>query len=334
MDNPAAAHDDDPADAARRRIAAGKAERAAQTESRAAAPATLVALLAERTRELLIVRERLRTEAEERLRLEEALLQAQKMAAVGYLTSGLAHDFNNILSIISCSLDIMRRRIDAGHVDGMARYTANAIASTERAAALSHRLLDFARPRAAGARPVDPQLLILGWEDLFRSVAGAKVSLAIESPGGIWPILCEPDQLDNAVLNLVINARDAMPAGGSLILRIANHCLDEAAAAAVGAGAGPGEFVIISVTDTGIGIAGDVISQVFEPFFTTKGGYGTGLGLSMVNSFATQAGGHVQIESELGRGTTFRLYLPRCDVCGPCADADATVWAATNSRLA
>nr|WP_294509156.1 ATP-binding protein [uncultured Rhodopila sp.] len=331
MANLAAAHADAAADAAPVRPTAGTGTCATETEIHKAAPGALAALLAERTSELLIARESLRTEAEQRARLEASLRHARKMATIGDLTSGLAHDFNNLLGVIMCSLDMMRRRLDSGGVDGMARYMSNAISSTERAASLSRRLLDFARPRPPGAKPTDPQRLISGWEDLFRSAGGAKVALAIETVGELWPIMCDPEQLDNAVLNLVINARDAMPTGGRLNIRIANLRLDETAAAAIGGGIEPGEFVTISVSDTGIGIAAEVMSQVFEPFFTTKGCRGTGLGLAMVNSFATRAGGHVQIESEPGRGSTFRLCLPRSNACGACADGDAESWAATLS---
>nr|WP_294521754.1 ATP-binding protein [uncultured Rhodopila sp.] len=256
------------------------------------------------------------------------------MAAVGYLASGLAHDFNNLLGVVMCSLDMMGRRIDSGNADGMARYMANAVSSTDRAASLSRRLLDFARPRAPGAKPTDPQTLISGWEDLFRAVAGSNINLEIETDGGTWSIMCEPDELDNAVLNLVLNARDAMPVGGGLVVRVANVCLDEARAGSLGCGIDPGEFVAISVTDTGIGIAPEVVAKLFQPFFTTKpAGQGTGLGLAMVLGFAKQIGGQVHIESELGRGSTFKLLLPRCDACGACTGGDASMWATTTSAL-
>ena len=288
----------------------------------AARPRTL---LAERTRELLIARESLRAAAEARVRLEDSLEQAHKMASVGYLASGLVHDFNNLLGVIMCSLEMIGRRTDAAGMDGVARYMSNAVASTERAAMLSRRMLDFARPRPPGVKPIDPQALIRGWEDLFRSVAGSKVDFLIEADGASWPVMCDADALDNAVLNLVINARDAMPAGGKLILRMANRRLDEDAARAIGRGIVAGDFVVISVIDSGAGIAPEVISRVFEPFFTTKGGQGTGLGLALVQGFARQTGGHVEVEIRTGPRLDVqalsaplprlrRLHLRRCGV--------------------
>jgi signal transduction histidine kinase len=316
---------DSGAEAADGRTNDGRPGRPLQTKRHPTAPGRSATRLAERTRELLVARGSLRIAAAERRRLEDQLRQAGKLASAGHLASGLAHDLNNLLGVVMCSLEMMGRRIDAGSADGLARYLSNAVTSTERAAALSRRLLDFARPRPSGAEPIDPARLICGWEDLFPSVAGSKVDFVIKTDARSWPILCDPDELSNAVLNLVINARDAMPAGGRLILRIANRRLDEAAARAIGGGLAAGDFVTISVTDTGAGIAPEVLSKVFEPFFTTKGGHGTGLGLAMVRSFARQTGGHVQLESEPGQGSTFRFYLPRCAACGPCTCGDAAV---------
>nr|WP_294566514.1 ATP-binding protein [uncultured Rhodopila sp.] len=311
-------HDDGAADAAASRTNDRRHKRLPQTKRHATRAARPGMLLAERTRELLIAQGTLRIEAEARVRLEVLLGQAGKVPSVAYHASGLAHDLNNLLGVIMCSLEAMERRIDAGGVDGMARYLSNAVTATERAASLSRRLLDFARPRPPGARPTDPQSQIRGLDDLLRSVAGTKIDFVLETDGASWPIMCDPDEFDNVLLNLVINARDAMPLGGKLILRIANLRLDEAAVRAIGGGAGAGDFVAISVTDTGVGIAPEVISQIFEPFFTTKGGQGTGLGLAMVDSFARQTSGRVQIDSEPGQGSTFRLYLPRCNACGAC----------------
>jgi signal transduction histidine kinase len=317
--------DDVAADAAAGRINDRRHKRLPQTKRHAATAHGSRTLLAERTRELLIARGCLRSESEARVGLEALLSQAEAMPSVAHLASGLAHDLNNLLGVIMGSLEAMGRRIDGGGVDGVGRYLSIAVSATERAASLSRRLLDVARPRPPGARPMDPQLQVRGLEDLFRSVAGTDIDFVVETDGASWPIMCDPDDFDNALLNLVVNARDAMPAGGRLILRIANLRLDEAPVPAIGGGVWAGEFVTISVTDTGVGVAPEVISRIFEPFFTTKGGQGAGLGLAMVDGFARQSAGHVQIESEPGQGSTFRLFLPRCDACGVCTCGDGAL---------
>ncbi len=247
----------------------------------------------------------------EREKVEEALRQAQKMEAVGQLTGGIAHDFNNLLTGIVGSLDMLRTRISQGRTETAERYIKAAMASANRASALTHRLLAFARRQPLDPRPVQANALVASLEDLFRRTIGETVTLEVVLAGGLWPTLCDPNQLESALLNLVINARDAMPDGGRLTIETCNAHLDDAYVAAQ-RDIAPGQYVCICVTDTGAGMPKDVIERAFEPFFTTKPlGQGTGLGLSMVYGFARQSEGHAKIYSEVGQGTTFKLYLPR-----------------------
>jgi PAS domain S-box-containing protein len=243
-------------------------------------------------------------------RLEEQLRQAQKMEAVGQLTGGLAHDFNNLLAGITGSLELIEARIAQGRVNDLARYVAAAASSASRAAALTHRLLAFSRRQTLDPKPVDVKRLATGMEELIQRTAGPAIRVETVMSGGLWTTLCDPHQLENVLLNLAINARDAMPDGGRLTIEAANTRLDEAAAGPLDVA--PGQYVAICVTDTGSGMPADVAARAFEPFFTTKPiGEGTGLGLSMVYGFARQSDGHVGIYSEIGHGTTVRLYLPR-----------------------
>jgi signal transduction histidine kinase/PAS domain-containing protein len=287
---------------------------AAQREvaARAAAEAELRRLnetLEERVRERTRA---LEAEAAERERAEEQLRQAQKMEAVGQLTGGIAHDFNNLLTGIVGALAILQRRVDAGRTQGLERYTGAAITSAQRAAALTQRLLAFARSQPLDPKPVDANRLVAGMEDLLRRTLGPAIGLEMVLAGGLWPTLCDPNQLESAILNLAINARDAMPEGGRLTVETANAHLDEAYARAQGGEVEPGQYVAVCVTDTGTGMAPEVAERAFEPFFTTKPlGKGTGLGLSMLYGFVKQSGGHVRVYSEVGRGTTFKLYLAR-----------------------
>ncbi|GJE74361.1 PAS domain S-box protein [Methylorubrum suomiense] len=242
---------------------------------------------------------------------EEQLRQAQKMEAVGQLTGGIAHDFNNLLTGIVGSLDLMRTRIGQGRIEAIDRYIEAALSSAHRAAALTHRLLAFARRQPLEQTPVDVTALISGMEAILRSTLSEGVRLAIDAVPDLWPTLCDPHQLENAILNLAINARDAMPEGGRLVIRADNATLD-GTGAGVPADVVPGDFVCLSVGDTGFGMEPEVVARAFEPFFTTKPmGQGTGLGLSMIYGFARQSGGHAQLESAPGRGTVVRLYLPR-----------------------
>ncbi|MBM6592967.1 PAS domain-containing protein [Microvirga pudoricolor] len=246
-----------------------------------------------------------------RKQLEEQLRQSQKMEAVGQLTGGIAHDFNNLLTGIIGSLDLMQTRMAQGRYDTLERYAKAAVSSANRAAALTHRLLAFARRQPLDPKPVNVNQLVTSMEDLLRRSLGETITLELVTSGGLWLTLCDPNQLENALLNLVINGRDAMPEGGKLIIETANAHLDNVYAAAQ-RDVTPGQYVCLCVSDTGAGMSADVIARAFDPFFTTKPiGQGTGLGLSMVYGFAKQSEGHARIYSELGEGTTIRLYLPR-----------------------
>jgi PAS domain S-box-containing protein len=255
--------------------------------------------------------ERVEERTQELMRAEEQLRQAQKMEAVGQLTGGIAHDFNNLLTGIVGSLDLMQTRMAQGRTENIERYAKAAMSSAQRAAALTHRLLAFSRRQPLDPKPVNANQLITSIEDLLRRTIGPLHALEIVTAGGLWMILCDPNQLESAILNLAINARDAMPDGGRLTIETANAHLDNAYAAAQ-RDVTPGQYVAICITDTGTGMPPDVIARAFEPFFTTKPlGQGTGLGLSMVYGFAKQSEGHLRIYSEVGQGTTIKIYLPR-----------------------
>jgi PAS domain S-box-containing protein len=242
---------------------------------------------------------------------QEQLRQAQKMEAVGQLTGGIAHDFNNLLTGVIGSLDMMQRQFAKGDLSKMERYTTTAITSANRAAALTHRLLAFSRRQPLDPKPTNANRLVTGMEELLRRTIGEAVRLEIVTAGGLWQTLCDPHQLESAILNLAINARDAMPDGGTLTIETCNAHLDDAYAARQRE-VKPGQYVCICVTDTGVGMTADTIAKAFEPFFTTKPiGQGTGLGLSMIYGFARQSEGYAKIYSEVGKGTTFKLYLPR-----------------------
>jgi PAS domain S-box-containing protein len=242
---------------------------------------------------------------------EEQLRQSQKMEAVGQLTGGLAHDFNNLLVGISGSLELLERRLSEGRIAGLQRYIDAAQQGARRAANLTQRLLAFSRRQTLDPRPIDANRLILGMEELIRRTVGPEVSVEIVGAGGLWTTKVDAPQLESSLLNLCINARDAMaPMGGRLTIETANKWLDDHAAGA--RELPPGQYISLCVTDTGTGMAPDVIARAFDPFFTTKPiGEGTGLGLSMVHGFVRQSGGQVRIYSELGKGTTMCLYLPR-----------------------
>ena len=234
------------------------------------------------------------------------------MEAVGQLTGGIAHDFNNLLTGIVGSLDLLQRRAAEGRYDQLERYTTIAITSAQRAAALTQRLLAFSRRQPLNPKAVAANRLVASMEDLLRRTLGPSVDVAFVFTGGLWPTLCDPNQLESAILNLAINARDAMPGGGRLTIETSNAHLDENDARAHGGEIEPGQYVMIAVTDTGTGIPDAQLPRIFEPFFTTKPiGQGTGLGLSQLYGFAKQSGGHAAVHSKEGQGTTFRLYLPR-----------------------
>jgi PAS domain S-box-containing protein len=275
----------------------------------------LEARVAERTRELTAANAKLRAEAEERERVEDALRQSHKMEAVGQLTGGLAHDFNNLLAGISGSLELMQKRAAQGRVAELDRYIEVAMTSVNRAAALTHRLLAFSRRQTLDPKPTDVNRLVGGMEELFSRTMTPGIRVETKLAGELWPTLCDPNQLENALLNLIINARDAMPDGGHLLIETANSVFPDSRGAPRDLPPGnvpAGEYVALLVTDTGAGMAPDVIAHAFDPFFTTKPtGEGTGLGLSMIYGFVQQSGGHVLLRSEKGQGTTVTIYLPR-----------------------
>ena len=242
---------------------------------------------------------------------EDALRQAQKMEAIGQLTGGIAHDFNNLLQGITGSLDLVQRRIGQGRLGDLDRFITGAMTSADRAAALTHRLLAFSRRQPLDPRPVHVNPLISSMEELLRRTLGERIELDLRLAGGLWLTRCDSNQLESAILNLAINARDAMPEGGQLTIGTRNREVNETTAAAH-ADRSIGDYVCISVSDSGTGMDPDTKARAFEPFFTTKPmGQGTGLGLSMIYGFARQSEGYAEIESEPGRGTTVHLCLPR-----------------------
>ncbi|MGE0180251.1 MAG: CHASE3 domain-containing protein [Sphingomonas sp.] len=266
---------------------------------------------------------RLTQEAENREAAEATLRQMQKVEAIGQLTGGIAHDFNNMLAVVIGSLDLAKQRLDKGEGARAGRLIGNAMEGAQRAARLTSRLLAFSRQQPLDPQPVDCNQLVGGMSEILRRTIGDDVRVETALAGGLWPILVDPGQLENAILNLCINGRDAMPEGGRLVVETANRRLGEDDVAAQPECA-VGDYVMIAVSDNGVGMSPEVMGRAIDPFFTTKGaGKGTGLGLSQVHGFIRQSGGHLQIESEPGRGTCIRLFLPRHD--GPLgADAAAT----------
>jgi signal transduction histidine kinase len=281
-------------------------------EAQEQAAERLEALVAERTQELEKANEDLKSQMTERERVEASLRQSQKMEAVGQLTGGLAHDFNNLLTGISGSLELTRARLSQGKADSVDRYITTAQEAVKRAAALTHRLLAFSRRQALEPKPTNVNRLVTGMEELIRRTVGPAIHVEVVGAGGLWSTLVDPNQLENALLNLCLNARDAMPQGGRLTIETANRWLDERGARDLDIA--PGQYISLCVTDTGTGMEPDVAAHAFDPFFTTKPlGQGTGLGLSMIYGFARQSGGQIRIYSEVGKGTTMCLYLPRHD---------------------
>ncbi|MCZ4342900.1 response regulator [Sphingomonadaceae bacterium G21617-S1] len=256
----------------------------------------LEAIVAERTEELR--------------RAQEHLHQSQKMEAVGQLTGGIAHDFNNMLTGIIGSMDIMRRRIASGRFEGLERYMDAATTSANRAAGLTQRLLAFSRRQSLDSKPVDINKLVGSLGDLLARTIGEQIALDMRLDPAIPAGITDPNQLESAILNLTINARDAMPGGGTLSVSTGSMTIDPADAANM-PDAEPGHYVVVTVGDNGVGMAPELLDKVFEPFFTTKPlGQGTGLGLSMVYGFAQQNGGHVTVDSTPGKGTAVCIYLP------------------------
>ncbi|CRM48527.1 response regulator [Pseudomonas salomonii] len=242
---------------------------------------------------------------------EEALRQSQKMEAVGQLTGGIAHDFNNMLTGIIGSLELLRRRVARGKLDDLDSLIDLGVTSANRAAGLTHRLLAFSRRQSLDPKPVEINQLVSSMGELLQRSINESIALDMRLSDELWTAEADPNQLESALLNLVINARDAMPSGGSLTVETANRHLDNVFTAAYGTLL-PGDYVELSVSDTGCGIPESLLGRVFDPFFTTKPiGQGTGLGLSMIYGFARQSHGHVTIHSEVGKGTTVSLFLPR-----------------------
>ncbi len=251
-----------------------------------------------------------REQAEALAKAEAALRQSQKMEAIGQLTGGLAHDFNNMLGSISAGLEMLQVRVGQGRLDGIERYVAVAQGGARRAAALTHRLLAFSRRQTLEPKPTNVNRLVMDMEEMIQRTVGPAICVSVDPSWDLWTTLVDQGQLENSLLNLCINARDAMPAGGRIVIRTGNTTVDQREAAELDIS--PGPHVRMCVTDNGGGMAPEVVARAFEPFYTTKPmGQGTGLGLSMVYGFARQSGGQVRIRSEAGRGTEVCIYLPR-----------------------
>lgn len=264
----------------------------------------------ERTEALEAANQRLRDEAASRAAAEAQIRQMQKMEAVGQLTGGVAHDFNNMLAIVVGSLDIAKRHLHADPAKAE-RCIVNAMEGAQRGAQLTSRLLAFARRQPLDSRALDANALVSEMSELLQRTLGPVIRLDAALAGNLWKTFVDASQLESAVINLCVNSRDAMPEGGCLTLETANAHLDERDAASH-MDVRPGEYVCLAVTDTGSGMSPEVLARAFDPFYTTKTtGKGTGLGLSQVYGFVKQSGGHVKLESELGKGTTVRIYLPR-----------------------
>jgi len=252
----------------------------------------------------------LETEMASRTNAEAALRQSQKMEAVGQLTGGIAHDFNNMLTGVIGGLDIIKRRIAAGKTDDLDRFMDAASTSAQRAAGLTARLLAFSRRQSLDAKALDVNELVHSLEELLRRTIPENIALGIVTPDKIAKAVVDANQLENAILNLAINARDAMPEGGQLTVETSLVELDEAYSIAM-PDVKPGRYVMVAVSDTGVGMPPEVLEKVFDPFFTTKPiGQGTGLGMSMVYGFARQSGGQVRVHSRPGEGTSVKIYLP------------------------
>ncbi|WP_159727829.1 response regulator [Methylosinus sp. Ce-a6] len=278
--------------------------------------------------ELREVNVALSTEAAQREQLTEQLRQSQKMEAIGQLTGGLAHDFNNMLAVVIGSVNLAKRRLASDPAETL-RYLDGALEGAEHAATLTHRLLAFSRRQPLAPEPIDPNKMVSSMAEMLRRTLGEDVRLEAVFAGGLWRAFADPSQIETTILNLALNARDAMPQGGKLTIETSNAYLDEEYAARE-VGIPSGQYVLIAVTDTGTGMSRDVVERAFDPFFTTKpAGRGTGLGLSQVYGFVRQSGGHVRIYSEPEVGTTVKLYLPRHH--GP---ASAAVAAAAPARSA
>lgn len=269
----------------------------------------------------------------ELMAVEEALRHSQKMEAIGQLTGGLAHDFNNLLAGINGSLEMLSTRVSQGRIGELDRYINGALGATRRAAALTQRLLAFSRRQTLDPKPVNLNTLTGEMLDLVSRSVGPSIQVEMVGAASLWPTFVDAGQLENALLNLCVNARDAMPAGGKLTIETANRWMDQVAARPLGLSAG--QYVSLCVSDTGAGMSPDIVARAFDPFFTTKPiGQGTGLGLSMVYGFAAQSGGSTRIYSEVGKGTMVCIYLPRHSIePGDEAKDTLTIQAAPRSEI-
>ena len=286
-------------------------EMSERTEAARRATQELERAVAGRTAQLSQTLEQLRGEVTERQRVEAALRQAQKMEAIGQLTGGIAHDFNNMLQAIAGNLECVPLLLEQGLLGEATRFVDAASRTVDRAAVLARRLLAFGRRQELKPAPIPPGVLLQDLEDLMRRAMGPGVEIVLDLAPGLWTVHCDPSQLENILLNLAINARDAMPDGGRLTITVANAGLTAADFAGQDA-CPPGDYVQIAFADTGTGMTPDVLERAFEPFFTTKpAGQGTGLGLSQIHGFVRQSNGAVRLESTRGVGTTVRLFLPR-----------------------
>ncbi len=260
--------------------------------------------------QLTLANEDLLAQINQRERVEGQLRQSQKMDAIGQLTGGIAHDFNNMLGVVMGALDLMRRRMKSDQF-GLGRFIDVAMQATERSAALTQRLLAFARQQPLAPEPVDANKMITAMSELLRSTLGEQIEIETVLTAGLWKTNADAHQLENAIVNIAINARDAMPEGGKLTIETGNVYLDEAYCSRTEE-INPGQFVLIAISDKGVGMPPEIAARAFDPFFTTKpAGKGTGLGLSQVFGFIKQSLGHIKIYSEPGTGTTVKLYLPR-----------------------
>ena len=302
-------------------LLAGAVDRYKSKAALAISHAALEARVIERTEELSRVNRALEAEAADRARLEEVLRQAMKMEAVGQLTGGIAHDFNNLLAGISGSLDLIEMRLAQGRTHELQRYISSAVSSVKRASALTHRLLAFSRRQTLDPKPTNIGELIVHMEELFVHTVGPHIKIRTEISDGLWSTLCDQNQIENVILNLVLNSRDSMPDGGTIIIHAANIALSDRetakgwitdTASASRYGIDSGNYIVLSVSDTGTGMTPNVLTRAFDPFFTTKPlGQGTGLGLSMTFGFVKQSGGHINLESDVGQGTKVTIYLPQ-----------------------
>jgi signal transduction histidine kinase len=277
---------------------------------------TLENLVADRTTELTEINRRLENEIAERRKAEEVLWHTQKMEAIGELTGGIAHDFNNLLGVVVLSIEMIRNAVESEAEiprPKILRLLTASEAATDRATKLTRQLLAFARRGTLQLDVVTLDEVIVGCEPFLRRALGETIALTLSFEPELWSCRIDAAQFESVMLNLVVNARDAMPTGGRLEIAASNAQIDAAQARSLD-GLAPGSFVLIRVTDTGTGMDPEVAAHAFEPFFTTKEvGKGTGLGLSQVYGFIRQSGGHISIDTQIGRGTTFHLYLPRCE---------------------